>query len=423
MGPLPELPTAMRERAIGLAGFARFILRRFSEHRCLQVAGSLTFTTLLALVPLVTITVTVVAAFPVFIQFSASLKEFILAYLVPEAAARVITIYMQQFADNAARLTVLGTVLLATTAIMLMMTIDRELNAIWRVSRPRPWLHQVLLYWAVLTVGPLLIGASISLSSWLAEVSTVVINQIPAVGVVLLRATPLVLSTAAFAALFVAVPNRPVPWRHALLGGLISGIAFQIMQHGFAVYVENVPTLKLVYGTFASIPIFLIWIYSSWLVVLVGAVIAASLPYWEGAQWQQPKTPGQPFFTALRLLQLLWEAQKTGEALRTATLKTRLKLPAEDVDQILERLSRVGWVRQLARGGFALVRDPRTIRLADVYRLFVINPRIAEDDPLAPFAASLGDAIDRQLEASLDAFFAGKALRPAAPVSLPRRGS
>lgn len=414
----------MRERVIGLAGFIRFILRRFSEHRCLQVAGSLTFTTLLALVPLVTITVTVVSAFPVFVQFSAPLKEFILAYLVPEAASRVITIYMQQFADNAARLTVLGTVLLAVTAIMMMMTIDRELNAIWRVSRPRPWLHQILVYWAVLTVGPLLIGASISLTSWLAEVSTIVINQIPAVGVVLLRATPLALSTAAFAALFIAVPNRPVPWRHALLGGLISGIAFQAMQYGFALYVENVATFKLVYGTFASIPIFLVWIYFSWLVVLLGAVIAASLPYWEGAAWRQPKMPGQPFFSALRLLQVLWEAQKTGEAPRTATLKTRLKLAAEDVDQILERLSRAGWVRQLARGGFALVKDPRTIRVADVYRLFVMNPRtsIAEDDPLAPLAVSLADVIDRQLEASLDALFAGKVLRPAAPVSLPRRG-
>jgi membrane protein len=135
----------MRDRVLGLAGFARFILIRFNEHRCLQVAGGLTFTTLLALVPLLTIAVTVVSAFPVFAKFSTPLKVFLLTNLVPESAGKVITVYMQQFADNAAKLTAVGIVLLAVTAIMLMMTIDRELNAIWRVSRPRPVLSQVLL--------------------------------------------------------------------------------------------------------------------------------------------------------------------------------------------------------------------------------------------------------------------------------------
>jgi membrane protein len=413
----------MRDRVLGLAGFARFILIRFNEHRCLQVAGGLTFTTLLALVPLLTIAVTVVSAFPVFAKFSTPLKVFLLTNLVPESAGKVITVYMQQFADNAAKLTAVGIVLLAVTAIMLMMTIDRELNAIWRVSRPRPVLSQVLLYWAVLTVGPLLIGASVSLTSWLVNVSTVVVQQIPALGVVFLDFTPLALSVAAFTALFSTVPNRPIAWRHAFIGGLISGIAFQLMQRGFALYVANVPTLKLVYGTFASIPMFLFWIYLSWLVILFGAVVAAALPYWEGAAWKQARPPGQQFFDALCILHRLWEAHKSGTALPVETFKARLKLGHEDLDKILESLGRAGWVRTFARGGVVLARDPREIQVVDVFRLLVMHPRAAglpEDGMIAALAENLARAIEQDLALSLDALFSGKP-RLSAAVAAPRR--
>ncbi|MGH8744479.1 MAG: YihY family inner membrane protein, partial [Burkholderiales bacterium] len=365
----------MPRRIYSGASYLRFVLKRFRQDRCLQVAGSLTFTTLLALVPLITVSLAVLATFPVFSEFSAELKAFIWNNLVPQAAGKVISVYLKQFTEHAARLTTVGIVFLGVTALMMMLTIDRAFNTIWHVTRLRPLLNRLLIYWAVLTVGPLLIGASLSLTSWLLSVSLGYTHQmLPELGVFVLNTTPVLLSAIAFTLLFVTVPYRYVPISHAFTGALVSAVAFEFMKRGFAFYIAHVPTYKLVYGTFASIPIFLLWIYLSWLVILLGAVIAASISNWRGDVTIREQVPGYQFYYALRVLQVLYQSLKTGDVTNLPKLRKQLQLGVEDIEDALQQLNRAGWVRKAAGEGWVLARDPETLTVGDVYRLFVFNP-------------------------------------------------
>lgn len=367
----------MPRRVSSGASYMRFVLKRFRQDRCLQVAGSLTFTTLLALVPLITVALAVFAAFPVFSDFSAELRTLIWNNLVPDAAGKVISVYLRQFTEYAARLTALGIIFLVVTSLMLMLTIDRALNSIWRVTRPRPLINRLLIYWAVLTVGPILIGASLSLSSWLLSVSLEFTKQIPALGVFLIKLTPVLLSTIAYALLFLTVPYRYVPVSHALAGAIVAAVATEAMNRGFAIYVTHVPTYKLVYGTFASIPIFMLWVYLSWLAVLLGAVIAASLPNWRGETDPQQRAPGYQFYHALQILRALYQSFKTGEVMNLPQLREQLRLSIEEIEDALQRLSTIGWVRKAAGEGWVLARDAEQLTVADVYRLFVFDPERA----------------------------------------------
>jgi membrane protein len=257
-------------------GFFAYIPRHFQEQRCIQVAGSLAFTTLLALVPVFTIAVAVFSLFPKFFDPMAAIRAFIVANLVPEVAGKLVTGYLIQFSEKAARLTALGLGLFALTALVLMLTIDHELNAIWRVRKPRTWLRRLLTYGTVLTLGPLLVGASLSLTSYLLGLSLGWTQPDQGTRFFLLEFVPFLLMALAFTLVYRLVPNCPVSWWHALAGGLVAALLFEGVKEGFAAYLRLFPTYKLVYGAFASVPIFLVWIYLSWIVMLFGAVVASA---------------------------------------------------------------------------------------------------------------------------------------------------
>lgn len=361
-----------------LLDFIRYVLVRFFQHNCTEVAASLTFTTLLSLVPLIAIALSVVAAFPAFAEYSAEIKAFILNTMVPEAANKVIAVYMQQFADNAVQLTAIGTAFLGITALALMLTIDKSLNAIWRVTQLRPLLHRLLIYWATLTIGPLFIGASLSLTSWLMRISLGLTHDIPGINGALLQLAPLLLTSIAFSIPYLIVPNRRVPWRHAIAGGVAAAVGFEIMKRGFAFYITHFPTYQAVYGAFATIPIFLLWVYLSWLMVLLGAVIAASLSSWRFREWHRdPTAQGKQFLDALRLLQALGEAFKNGKVETYNSLHKQLMLSFEEMERILDFMSRANLVRQVKAGktgGWVQILDPGKITVADIYRLFIFRP-------------------------------------------------
>ena len=374
-----------------LLDFSHYVFVRFFQHNCTEIAGSLTFTTLLSLVPLFAIALSFVAAFPAFAELSDQIKEFILTTMVPEAANKVISVYMQQFADNAIKLTSIGTAFLGVTALALMLTIDNALNSIWRVSRLRPLLHRLLIYWAVLTIGPLLIGASISLTSWLISVSMGFTHDIPGIDVALLRLGPLLLTSIAFSIPYIIVPNRPVSWLHAVIGGVSAAIGFEVMKQGFALYITQFPTYQAVYGAFAMVPIFLLWVYLSWLMVLLGAVIAASLSSWRFREWQRDPVPlGRQFVDALRLLQVLGEALRKGKVETYSSLRQKLNLSAEEIEPLLELMNQANIVRQVKTGGWVQIREPERIKVADIYRLFTFRPEAAR-------AAAAGDPRFEQL--------------------------
>jgi len=357
-----------------LIPFLRFVQRRFKEDRSTQFAASLTYTTLLALVPIITIALTVFSAFPVFSSLMTQLKLFILSNFVPLSAGKIISVYMQQFSEKAANLTALGIVLLGLTAFMLMHTIDQAFNVIWRVRRKRPLVQRFLIYWAALTLGPLLIGASLSLTSYLVSLSLGLVRDIPLIGIITLKMVPIVLTIVSFALLYKIVPSRSVSPRHALIGGLLAGLAFELMKKAFTLYVTHFPTYTLVYGAFASVPIFLIWVYLSWLVVLSGAVITAALPNWGSTVRLDEAVAGQAFSSALSVLQALCKAQQSGDTVSLLRLQGESELGPDDAEDILDRLIACGWVGSVEGGGWTLIRSADAIRVADVYRAFVFDP-------------------------------------------------
>ncbi|HUW26294.1 MAG TPA: YihY family inner membrane protein [Gallionella sp.] len=384
--------------------FMRFVVMRFNQERCLQIAASLTFTTLLSLVPLITIALTVFSAFPVFEDFSLQIKIYLLDNLMPEMAGKVITEYMQQFTESAMRLTAFGVVFLAVTAMMLMLTIGQAFNTIWRVNRPRPLLKRLVVYWAVLTLAPLLIGASLSLTSWLVGLSMGYAKHIPVFGVGALKILPVLFATLAFAMLFRLMPNRYVPHTHALIGAIVAALMFESMNRVFGYYISHFPTYKLVYGAFASVPIFLMWIYLSWLTILIGAVIAASLSYWRTPVTQHLSSATQ-LLNALRVLQIMANGLQQGRVSTFHELSRSLHLGYDLLEKILEKLAKAGMVCKAEGQGWLLMRDANHIRIAELWHLFVLDcsvlPVEQSDDPLQQWVAGCAGQFEKSADLTL----------------------
>src|SRR5215470_2726114 len=240
----------MRRRLQLFARFIAQVVRRFVEDDCLNLAASLTYTALLSLVPLVTIALTLFAAFPVFKEFTQGLDDFFARNMLPPNVAKTVAGYLDQFARSAGRLTAVGIVFLAVTAIMVMLTIERAFNAIWRVQRPRPLVFRILTYWGVLTLGPLLIGVSLTITSYFVSVSLGFANQIPGGASAFLLLVPVLLTAVAFTLVYYVVPNRPIEFKHAIVGGIAAAVMFEMMKRGFALYIAKFPTYTLVYGAF-----------------------------------------------------------------------------------------------------------------------------------------------------------------------------
>ncbi|HEU0289649.1 MAG TPA: YihY family inner membrane protein [Burkholderiales bacterium] len=411
--------------------FARMTWRRFREERCLQIASSLTFTALLAIVPVFTVALTMISAFPVYGEMMQHVERFLVANMLPESAASIVA-YKDKFAENAARLTAVGILFLFVTAMIVLQTIDRALNQIWRVPPPRSSVQRIFLYLALLTVGPVLIGASLSLTSWLVSQSLGLVKDLPRAGEALLTLVPILLTGCAFALLYITMPNRRVPVRDALSGGFLAALAFEAMKHAFALYITHFPTHKVVYGAFASVPIFLLWIYLSWLVVLFGAVVAAVLPEWRERASQVESVPGAQFLDALQILRVLWEAHRIGDVVTAPRLHAVVRLPIDRIEAMLEEMGTAHWVGKVDRG-WTLTKDASEISAADVYRLFVFRagallPLRQLGQEFDRLTLDLADSIDGGLRLKLDELFLRAAgggpsdagdLRPVASVHRP----
>ncbi len=372
---------ALRAAADYVAAFAI----RFYEDRSLQTASSLAFTTLLALVPLITVALSISTAFPVFRHATDALQGFVIENLLPQTrSARVISEQIAVFSEKAGRLTAVGLAFLAVTAVMLMYTIDMAMNRIFRVARQRPLVQRLLVYWAVLTLGPVLIGASLSATTFVVGQSFGMFPQLGRLAEHVLRTLATVLNCAALTMLYLVVPYRRVEARHALAGGLLAGLAFELAKRGFAFYVQHFPTYAVIYGAFAVVPIFLIWIYASWAVVLAGATITAMLPGYRAAGAERGRTAGQDLVDALAVLRVLAHAHESGAAIPLALLARRVNLLPYRCERVLERCAALGWTARTERDAWLLARDSASIRLADVYRAFVLDPQ-----PREPHAAEI----------------------------------
>ncbi|MEW9897013.1 YihY family inner membrane protein [Chitinivorax sp. PXF-14] len=354
------------------AGFLRYVFTRFQQDQCLQTAGSLTFTTLLALVPFLTIVLMIFSAFPVFESFSNQFKVFLLTNLVPTSSGKIITVYMRQFSDNAAKLTAVGIITLGVTSLMMILTIERAFNAIWRVTTPRPMFRRIIMYWAALTLGPIIIGASLSLTSWLLTQSMDYAKEVPFGEAALASSVQLLLGMATFSLLYYAVPNCEVPVKHALTAGAVAAVVFEFVKRGFAVYIKGMGSYKLVYGAFSSFPIFLLWLYVMWATILFGAVLSASLSYWETQAWRRKPLVGRSFFDAIRVLVQLYHAQQRGEAPSARQLQKKLHCGLDQLSQLLARLHKAQLIDRNDGNGWLLRRSAERITLAELYHLLVM---------------------------------------------------
>lgn len=256
----------------------QLVRERFRSDRIAQVAGSLTFTTVLSMVPMLAVILALFTAFPVFNSFRSHIQDLLTQNLMPDAVSTQVMKYLNQFAAKAKGLTTWGLVGVMVTAIITMLTVDRALNDLWHVKKPRPLRQRVLVYWAALSLGPLLIGGSLSLTSYIASKSGSLVALMPELFNELLSLIPLALTTIAYAMLYTYVPNCKVERKHAIFGGAIAALLFEIMKRVFALYIKKFPTYTAVYGAFAAVPIFLLWVYMSWMVTLLGAAITAALP-------------------------------------------------------------------------------------------------------------------------------------------------
>ncbi len=337
---------------------------RFREDRLGLTASSLTFTTTMALVPFFTVALAVFTAFPMFGKLQGVLQTWLVQSLVPDAIARQVLGYLTQFAGEASRLGAVGLGALLVTAFALVLTIDKTLNSIWRVKQPRPFWQRVLIYWAVMTLGPLLLGVSLSVSSYLISASRGLVADMPGTLQVLFNLVEFFLLALGLAALYRHVPNTPVRRVHAWAGGLFAAIGLEIAKRLLAWYLGTMPTYSLIYGAFATVPILLVWIYIAWVIVLWGAVIAAYLPSLVAGTRRRGGGHGWQFQLALEVLRELDRARALPQrGISAAQLAQQLEVETLQLEPVLETLVTLDWIGRVNE--VADEQDTRYILLAD----------------------------------------------------------
>jgi membrane protein len=254
------------------------VVRRFHAERCAQTAAALSFATLLGLVPMIAVGAAIISSMPFGSGLGPALEKFLLANLLPDKAGAVIAKYVGQFAHRAERVTLIGGLLIAATAIMQMLTIEHAFNAIWNIRAARPWLRRVAMHLMALLLGPLVFGGSLVAITYLASVSFGLVDEPLWVTNLFFKTLPFAIMSVLFALVYWAVPNRPVRPGHAAAGGILAAVGFTLLQRLFSLYVAKLPTYAVIYGAFAAMPIFLAWLYVSWGIILAGALVTAELP-------------------------------------------------------------------------------------------------------------------------------------------------
>lgn len=365
--------------AIWVYRFALYTFRLFYGQRGLQIASALAYATLLSVVPLLTVMFAFPGGLPMFKGLAGTIQSFLFHNFVP-AFGETVQHYLGDFSKNASKLTATGIASLVIIALMLMETIDEAINAIWRVRNRRSPVGRFLVYWAMITLGPLLVGVGLFSTSYLLSLP-MVSNVDASLGLQrrLLSILPFLTTSVAFSLLYVLVPNCYVRRSHAVIGGVFAAILFECAKFGFGIYVRSV-SAEEIYGALATIPLFLIWIYTSWVIVLLGAYVSFSLAGFNMKKDQMRGDQEQwDFEDAFAVLGALWEAQKSGQTLSVQGFAgSGVQLAPHHVSEILHCLERGLWVGRTAQGGWMLSRDLDAITLWDLHQ--IIPRRLPIDD-------------------------------------------
>ncbi len=365
----------------------RTLWHRFREVRLGMTASSLTFTTVLALVPLFTLGLAIFTAFPIFAQVQEQLQRWLIESLVPESISRQVLGSLTQFSRKASRLGLVGLIAVVVTSLALLVTIDRTLGQIWRVSRQRPWGQRVLIYWAGITLGPLLLGGSLAISSYLfTGYLSGLGDWLPVSVRNLLDLVEFCLLVACVTGLYYYLPNTRVDWRHALTGGVVVAVGLELAKKVLALYLAQMPTYSAIYGAFSAVPILLVWIYVAWVVVLLGAVVTASLPEIGRQSKRQADGPGWSFRLSLEVLRSLSLARSSSpQGLRMSQLADELHIEQRHAQLVLETLQELKWVGRLEQSNtkldsaWVLLVDMANTNLEPLVQKLCLHPSHATD--------------------------------------------
>lgn len=343
---------------------ARHVWAHFQEDRCFEEAASLGYTSLLSMIPLLAVVFGILALFPVFNEWSASVQSFIFDNFLPDAGEQIVP-YINTFLESVSGLTLPGTITLIATALLLMVRIEVAFNRIWRVDRSRTLTNRIVLYWALMTLGPLLIAAAVALSAQKVFGDAGMIGSLPPG---LQKIGTFLLGWTVFSLFFLFVPNRPVRVKHAVIGAFLSTLLFEVAKAGFVAYVSNA-NYKVIYGALATVPLFLFWLYLVWVVVLLGASLAASLTTFSDYRKHETDWPKKwEFQLAFRLLGHLWKAQQEGRSLsRLQLLELEPQASEMQIVRLLGRMRDQRIVTTDADGDILLRRDLDELSLADLY--------------------------------------------------------
>ena len=332
--------------------------------RCFESAAALTFTTLLSIVPMFTVLYAILALVPSLRESGVQLENWLFQHFIPTSGEEI-QVYLQEFSLQASKLTKFGLLFLFVTAIMMMKRIEKSLNAIWQVPEPRKGVIGFMRYWSVLSLGPILVGLGLGMTSYLASLSTlndaVVLLGVQKMGLSLL---PFLLSWLAFAMVYIIVPNCEVPLKSGLKGGFLAAVVFELAKRGFTLFVANFGSYKAVYGAFAALPLFLIWLYLSWVIVLMGAVLTHGITVYRHSEKRT-----DPLIGVLSVLYLFWTQQQQGKSVSDqAVLKAFPHLSPDQWQAAREKLRAAALIERNDQGSYLLSR-----RLEQVSLLSLLN--------------------------------------------------
>ncbi|MDR0934589.1 MAG: YihY family inner membrane protein, partial [Burkholderiaceae bacterium] len=396
----------------------QYVYRRVDEEQLTQVAGNITYTLILGLVPAVAVALAIFTRFPQFEIMRKMLEIYFTRGMIPPGMGKSILENLSVFADKAAHISIISTLAMVFTTAMMFNLIETTFNRIWGVLEPRPIIRRVIIYIFIAVLGPLMLGSSLYLSSYLYLAGRGIVGQLPYVKGIWPIFFLGVISTTAFSCLYRFVPYRRVLWRDAFWGALFASIAFEVAKRLFAMFVMQFATYQKIYGAIAIIPMFLLWLYVSSLIMLAGAVITSLLPDFRSGRWRRTVTPGSQFADALFIIRALYDARaEKNAALDWTRLQGQASLSSAELEGILLSMQERNWVRHIQRHlGINFKRRRRSIRraldewkwvgdaakitLADVYAQFVFQPE--ETDALSQKIAGL---IEKNLDQTLTDYF------------------
>jgi len=382
--------------------------QQFLGHNCLTQAGALTYTTLFAVVPMMTVAYAMFSVLPEFESVGERIQEYIFANFVPDSSVAVQE-KLVEFSERARGLTAVGFVVLFVTAFLMLVTIETTLNTIWQVAEPRRGLQRFLTYWGVLSLGPPLIAGGLFVSLYL--ISLPLVSDLDAYGIsnVVLGYLPMTLTAAGFTVLFYAVPNCHVPIFHAVLGGTVTMLAFELAKKLFALVVAN-SSIEPIYGTFAAVPLFLTWLYLVWVLILSGAIFVRTLSLTRDI----PNDDGEPLLVkCARILQLLYDSHMAGRSVTDMQIRDHVPLSRLQYERVFAALQDLNLLTQTEDEKWLLGRNLKGLTLWELYqrlpegvnqeRLKTVNDMNHVVEPLL----SLVSFGSNQMSVSLDSVFGG----------------